>query len=80
MVPNYAHDRWQTLTWRKAERIYYASLEQTLFGEWILIRRWGVQDSRRGGAMEHLLATYDEGIQQLEQVRKRRQTRGYRLC
>lgn len=75
----YIHHQWQTLTWYKAERNYQATLQQNLFGDWILIRRWGVSDSRRGGAMESVLKSYDEGLQQLEQIAKRRKFRGYKL-
>ena len=79
MSPQYHHEQWLSYTWRKAERVYYVSLEQNLFGAWILIRHWGVNDSRRGRSMECTLNTYDEGLQQLAQVRKRRKHRGYVL-
>lgn len=79
MCIHYTHHRWQSYRWRKAERVYFASLQQNIFGQWLLIKRWGVTDSRRGGSTEHIVDTYDEGLKQLDKARKRRKSRGYTL-
>jgi predicted DNA-binding WGR domain protein len=69
---------WKLETWQRPDgRFYCCSLQQNLFGEWVLIRRWGTAHSRRGRSMETFCKDYAAGLEQLKDVAKRRQYRGY---
>jgi predicted DNA-binding WGR domain protein len=69
---------WLHYTWHRSDGRYYCcSLQQNLFQEWVLIRRWGVVRSRHGGAMEIFCRDYKDGLKQLEMVAKRRKQKGY---
>ena len=59
-------------------RYYQVHLLQDLFGEWTLIRVWGGLGSRRGGMRSTGVASYADGLAQLEAIGKRRHQRGYR--
>jgi hypothetical protein len=58
-------------------RYYRVQLEEDLFGAWKLIACWGALHSRQGGMRVTLLASLDEGVEQLERIAKRRRQRGY---
>jgi hypothetical protein len=59
-------------------RYYQVHLIQDLFGEWTLIRVWGGLGSRRGGMRSTGVASYADGLAQVEAIGKRRRQRGYR--
>jgi hypothetical protein len=58
-------------------RYYRVHLAQDLFGDWTLLKVWGGTGSRRGGMHHTGLASYDDGIDQIEEIAKRRSQRGY---
>ena len=70
----------QVLLWQRFDGRYYGChLQQNLFGEWILIRRWGTSHSRRGRSIETRCQSYEEGLEQLAAVAQRRKQRGYQV-
>lgn len=70
--------KWIRLRWEKESRYYEAHLHQDLWGHWILTRVWGQRRSALGRVRHIPCASYEEGLIQLDQVRKRRKQRGYR--
>jgi hypothetical protein len=58
-------------------RYYEAHLALDLFGEWTLIAVWGGLRSRLGGMRSTGVASYAEGVRQVEVIDKRRRKRGY---
>jgi predicted DNA-binding WGR domain protein len=64
--------------WEKDYRYYEAHLEHDLYG-WIIIRTWGRKQTRIGRGMKVRVDSYQEGLEKLEQLKKRRRSRGYEL-
>jgi hypothetical protein len=75
----YDMQNWQRQSWQRLSdrRHYHAELRQTLFGDWVLTCKWGHAYSRRGRSMETLCQSYEEGLQQMKRMAKRRSQRGY---
>lgn len=76
---NYQVERWQRQDWRKGTRHYSCELCQNLFGQWVILRRWGRVSALKGQSLEHHCASYEEGLEILSAVAKRRSQRGYVL-
>lgn len=70
---------WIRLRWVKNTRYYEVGLRQDLWGEWLLVQAWGRQGTRLGQIRELPLACYQDGIERLERIKKRRKQRGYTL-
>ena len=77
---NYQVDRWQRQDWRKSTRYYSCQLCQNLFGQWVVVRRWGRLSALNGQSLEHPCGSYDEGLKVLSTIEKRRAQRGYVKC
>ena len=75
---NYQVERWRRQDWCKNSRYYSCELRQNLFGDWVVLRRWGRVSAKQGQSLEHTCATYEEGLGLLSAVAKRRAQRGYR--
>jgi predicted DNA-binding WGR domain protein len=73
----YQVDRWQRRDWRKGSRHYSCEVRQNLFGQWLVLRRWGRVSAMQGQSREQLCDRYEEGLEILEAVEKRRSQRGY---
>ena len=75
---DYQVDRWRRQDWCKQTRYYSCELRQNLFGQWVVVRRWGQISALKGQSLEHSCSSYEEGLDLLSQVEKRRSQRGYR--
>ena len=75
---NYQVDDWHRQDWLKGTRYYSSELRQNLFGQWVVLRRWGRVHAKRGQSLEHVCESYEEGIQILSAISKRRVQRGYK--
>ena len=75
---NYQVENWRRQDWCKNTRHYSVELKQNLFGQWIVLRRWGRVTALEGQSLEHPCESYDEGLEVLSAVAKRRAKRGYR--
>jgi hypothetical protein len=69
----------QELFWQRGDRFYWCSLRQNLFGDWVLLRRWGGRRTGKGGQRETLCADLEEGRRLMQDILKRRRYRGYVL-
>ena len=67
-----------TYRWEKDYRYYEAHLEQDLYG-WVIIRTWGRKQTHIGRDKKVRVASYQDGLKKMEQVKKRRNRRGYNL-
>lgn len=74
---NYQVERWHRQDWRKGTRYYSSELRQNLFGQWVVLRRWGRVSAATGQSLEHDCTSYDEGLEALRAITKRREQRGY---
>ena len=77
---NYQVESWQRRDWRKATRRYSCELRQNLFGEWIVLRRWGRVSAAKGQSIEHPCESYEQGLEILNAIEQRRSQRGYTHC
>ena len=68
------HERWVN---PEKARYYQAHLHRDLFGEWILVKVWGSCGSRRGRLHSTGVASYGAGLDELQEIGKRRSARGY---
>jgi len=58
-------------------RYYEVFLDQNLFGDWTLIKVWGGIDSNRGRMRSTGVASYEAGIELVDEIARRRAQRGY---
>ncbi|MGG6242879.1 WGR domain-containing protein [Nodosilinea sp. AN01ver1] len=75
----YAPAQEQELFWQRGDRFYWCALRQNLFGEWVLLRRWGGRRTGKGGQSETCCADLVEGNRLMQDVLRRRRSRGYVL-
>ena len=77
---NYQVEIWQRQDWQKGTRHYSAELRQNLFGQWVVLRRWGRVTALQGQSLEHTCESYEQGLEILSVIEKRRSQRGYVGC
>ena len=77
-VMDYQVERWRRQDWRKGSRHYLCELRQDLFGQWVVVRQWGRASALKGQSLEHTCSSYQEGLEVMSAVAKRRSQRGYR--
>ena len=65
------------LDFRSAERMYAVSLVQDLFDDWVVVQSWGGRFTQRGGGKIRAVASYDDGIAQVQRIAKQRIAHGY---
>lgn len=58
-------------------RYYKVFLDQDLFGDWIVIKVWGGIGSNRGRIHSTGVASYEAGIELVDEIARRRAQRGY---
>ena len=71
--------KWQNWSWQSENRYYHLILSQNLFGEWLIIKKWGGLRTRIHGSKTHYFNDFDEVATSLIKIQKRRTTRGYSL-
>jgi len=59
------------------KRGYILSLEQDLFGAYILYRRWYGLGNRRGGSKRQLFLNEADALREVNRVKRLRTRRGY---
>lgn len=70
-------DRAYRISWRKDSRTYSAELSQDLFGWYIVRRSWGAVGTPKGKSLVTAYPSWDEAIEVVQSVAKRREQRGY---
>ena len=73
----YQLDKWKRQDWRKHSKHYSCEVRQNLFGQWVVLRRWGRVSALQGQSIEVVCDRYEEGLEIFEAVEKRRAKRGY---
>lgn len=74
---HYDTDNWRMERWETDRRFYVAEVRQDLFGNWIVMRRWGSLRTQRGNSMTVTAQDYGQARLLLEDVARRRKARGY---
>ena len=64
-------------TARNMARFYALSIEETLFGQACLVRRWG-RVGARGQIMQHSFESEDEAVNLFLELLRQKQKKGYR--
>ena len=75
----YQLDKWKRQDWRKQTRHYSCEVRQDLFGQWVVLRRWGRVSAFQGQSLETMCDRYEQGLEIFEAVEKRRAKRGYQV-
>jgi hypothetical protein len=60
------------------DRYYQVFLDQDLFGDWTLIKVWGGIGSNRGRMHSTSVASYEAGVELVDEIAQRRSQRGYK--
>jgi predicted DNA-binding WGR domain protein len=68
---------WIRIRWHKGTRYYEAHLHQDLWDQWVLTRVWGRRGTQLGQIKHSICNSYEEGLAELDEVRVRREKRGY---
>ena len=63
--------------WLTATRYYQVSLFTDLLGDWVLVRRWGGRNTRRGGEKTDWVQNPGAGRKAYHRVCAARRRRGY---
>ena len=74
---NYQLEKWKRQDWHKGSRHYCCEVRQNLFGQWVVLRRWGRVSAFQGQSREDICDRYEDGIRIFESVSQRRVKRGY---
>lgn len=81
---DYQLDKWKRQDWRKETRNYSCEVRQNLFGQWVVLRRWGRVSAMQGQCIEVVCDgeafqgnRYEQGLEIFDAVEKRRTKRGY---
>lgn len=59
-------------------RYFQVHLDRNLLGDWTLLKVWGGTGSHRGRMHSTGVASYEDGIEQVREIAKRRLQHGYR--
>ncbi|MEO0808131.1 MAG: WGR domain-containing protein [Cyanobacteria bacterium J06643_4] len=73
----YQLDKWKRQDWLKNTRHYSCEVRQNLFGQWVVLRRWGRVSALQGQSLETLCDRYEQALNIFDGVVKRRAKRGY---
>ena len=76
-MPAYQLDKWKSANGQRGNRFYRCEITQDLFGNWLVVRRWGAIDSRRWGSKDEVCQDYAEAQKLFGAVAKRREKRQY---
>lgn len=69
-----------TLHWQSKEAYFTAVLSPDLFGSWVLVTAGGKRDGRAGRVRHKPMPTYANGLETLNDLRKKRRSEGFTLC
>lgn len=69
-----------TFRWQTAENYYTAILTPDLFGGWMLVTASGARVGKAGRVHQKVLPSYEKGLDEIRQLRRRRRREGYELC
>ena len=72
----YQLDKWKRQDWHNGSKHYSCEVRQNLFGQWVVLRRWGRVSAKQGQSLEHLCDHYEESLQVFDAVEKRREREG----
>lgn len=57
----YQLDKWKRQDWRKQTCHYSCEVRQNLFGQWVVLRRWGRLSATQGQSLEEICDCYEDG-------------------
>lgn len=63
--------------WKSDSRYYIVRLQESLFGEWTLVKNWGGLNNKLGGAQMHTFDTLEKAITELGNIGETRMKRNY---
>ena len=63
--------------WERGSRYYQVEINQDLWGQWILVQRWGQRGTRLGQTRRVPCDAYDDALHLLARIQRRRIQHGY---
>lgn len=75
----YQIQKWKRQDWHKGTRHYSCEVRQNLFGQWVVLRRWGRVSALQGQSIEEVCDRYEKSLEVFDAVVKRRAKRGYSI-
>lgn len=75
-----SYSQWEEIYWQSSNRFYHAVIQQDLFANWIITRRWGGRHNNINGQKHDCFSSYNEAQKKLKIIAKERIKRGYTLC
>ena len=74
---SYQIELWKRQDWRKGSRHYSCEVKQDLFGQWIVLRRWGRVSAFQGQSQGIRCEYYEQSLKIFDATAQRRIKRGY---
>ena len=74
---SYMHSNWQHCRWERDTRYYEITLEQDLWGQWIITRCWGSKVSRQSQTKIEHPSDITSAIARYQILQKERQRKQY---
>jgi predicted DNA-binding WGR domain protein len=64
--------------WEKETRYYQVDLCQDLWGQWVVVKRWGRRGTALGQTRRVPCGSHADALNLLARIQRRRRQRGYR--
>jgi len=78
-LPNTEPEKWKRYYFESKDRYYIVILQQDLFHEWSIIKCYGGRDNKLGNLIIQSCNSYDEAINEIEEIKKTRKAHKYVL-
>jgi len=78
-LPNTEPEKWKRYYFESKDRYYSVILQQDLFHEWSIIKCYGGKDNKLGNLIIQSCDSYDEAINEIEEIKKTRKAHKYVL-
>jgi len=79
ILPNTEPKKWKRYYFESKDRYYIVILQQDLFHEWSIIKCYGGRDNKLGNLIIQSCNSYDEAINEIEEIKKTRKAHKYVL-
>ncbi len=78
-LPTIQSHLWKRYYFESKDRYYIVILQQDLFHEWSIIKCYGGKDNKLGNLIIQSCDSYDEAINEIEEIKKVRKAHKYML-
>jgi len=78
-LPDIQPEKWRRYYFVSKDRYYIVILQQDLFHQWSIIKCYGGKDNKLGNLIIQSCDSYDEAINEIEEIKKVRKAHKYML-